>query len=186
MTTKKRRGKPLTAEYVREILSYDPETGILRWRHRFTFSPGWSTRYFDKPAGFKVRGHLQIQIDGANYYAHRLAWLIFYGEWPEDQIDHVNGVRDDNPIKNLRLADNSENGFNKAMQRNNTSGFIGISFSAQRGMWEARIWVKQKCKWRGFFDTPEEADKARRQAIKTIHGNFAAESRRAVYPNSHR
>lgn len=184
MTTKNRRGRALQAEYVRNLLRYDSQTGILYWKHRVTFSPGWNTRYFDRPAGFKVRGHLRIQIDGANYYAHRLAWLIFYGEWPEEQIDHINGVRDDNRIENLRSATGAENCFNKGMQRNNTSGFVGVNFNRQRNKWEARIWVQRKSRWRKFFDTPEEAYRARRAILPTIHGQFSAQARRAVYSSS--
>ena len=87
-----------------------------------------------------MKGYLQIQLPKPhNYYAHQVAWLWVYGEWPTSQIDHINRVRSDNRIANLRMANDSENGCNKGMQRNNQSGFTGVWFANWRGKWEASI-----------------------------------------------
>lgn len=176
---KRRAGrKKLSAEYVRSILDYDPKTGHLHWRPRNTFSIGWNTRWVGAVAGFLVKGHLQIQIDGANYYAHRLAWLHFYGTWPLEQIDHINRDRRDNRINNLRLANHAENCRNKGMQRNNTSGYTGVSFEHQRGLWRARITRDKKALFDAFFETAEEASVAREAALESVHGRFARKGRR--------
>ena len=185
MPNKRRRRIELNAKYVREILDYDPNTGIFRWRPRATFSIGWSTRWQGAVAGWVIRGHLQIQIDGANYYAHRVAWLHHDGAWPDGQLNHRNGVRGDNRIANLRIADGSQNSCNKAMQRNNVSGYIGVHFNAQNGRWRATINKNKKRFDVGFFDSAEDAAAAREKEDKRLHGEFAAETRIANYSSSH-
>ncbi len=163
----------LSAEYVRSILEYDPVTGVFRWKWRVSLSPAWSVRWAGRAAGFTVRGHTQIQIGGSNFYAHRLAWLHVHGEWPPEQVDHINGDRSDNRLANLRLANNSENGCNKSMQRNNTSGAVGVTFHPQTGKWRARINKNGQKKFDGLFDTKDAAVAARGAALRDIHGAFS-------------
>lgn len=100
----------IDAALVRSFLSYDPETGEFRWLLR----KGWE-RGAGRVAGSKKRrGYVDIGILGTVYQAHRLAWLHYHGEWPKQQIDHINRVRDDNRIVNLRDVSYLENARNKA------------------------------------------------------------------------
>lgn len=176
----------LTANYVRSILDYDPATGVFRWRHRPDRPKKWNTRCAGKIAGWIIKprsndrravvlAYAYLQIDGSNPIpAHRVAWLIVYGEWPPGELDHKNRMRTDNRIDNLRPASDVENACNKAMQRNNTSGVIGVTWAAIPRKWEARISKDGRVRWRRFFATIEEAAQARAKALIDIHGDFAA------------
>lgn len=178
---------PLTQEFVRSILDYDPETGIFTWRERPYLPQKWNSRYAGKIAGNITRyGYVRIQIGkGLHYPAHVLAWLHVFGEWLPDGLDHRQGVRGDNRIKELRRADNSDNACNKAMQRNNKSGFVGVHFVQQAGKWEGVISKNGKRIWRYFFPTPEAAHKARQKELARIHGEFSVhEPIRARYFHS--
>lgn len=171
-----KRRPPLTADFVRSILDYDPDTGVLRWRARADMPKKWNSRYAGTVAGSMVKGYVQVQISNPepiNYYAHHLAWVHHHGEWPTDQIDHRRNDRSNNRINNLRKADNSENGCNKVMQRNNKSGFVGVHFDRQRGKWRAKINKDGRVRFDQFFDTAAAANAARVLALPGIHGAFA-------------
>ena len=168
--------KPLpSVEIVKSALSYDPKSGTFRWNRRSDRPQKWNTRYAGTVAGFISKvGYVIIMIGkGNNYAAHRLAWLYVHGVDPEDQLDHINGIRHDNRITNLRLATNSLNCRNRNIQRNNTSGYPGVNWSTQRKMWEARITVNKRCVWRKFFDIAREAHEARCAVLAEHHGEFA-------------
>jgi hypothetical protein len=165
----------LTAEFVRSILDYDRATGIFRWRLRADRPKKWNTRYAGTIAGASVKGYVHIQIPKpTNYYAHVLAWLYVYGEWRPDEIDHRNRKRSDNRIENLRIADYSQNGCNKCMQRNNTSGVVGVIFHPQTGKWRARINKNRAVVFDALFDSLAAAKSARAVALRELHGQFAA------------
>lgn len=168
----------LTAEFVREILDYDFLTGIFQWRYRPDRPRKWNTRYAGQEAGTcGQNGYVYIQVPKPhNYFAHHLAWLHVHGVWPPQQMDHINGVRSDNRISNLRLATDSENSSNKIMQRNNTSGHIGISFDPQRKLWRGRVNFQGKTYDAGFFETAEEAATARADLIAKVHKEFAVKN----------
>jgi HNH endonuclease/AP2 domain len=170
--------KALTKEFVRSILDYDPDTGVFRWKHRADRAQRWNTRYAGKISGtIDPFGYVIIQIEkGSNYRAHILAWLYMTGEWRPGGVDHRHGIRNDNRFSELRRASPSENGSNKRMQSNNSSGHIGVHFDRQRGKWRARINYKNRMYDVGFFDTPEAAAAARAERLKEIHGEFAATS----------
>ncbi len=178
----KKHRTDLTAGFVRQIFDYDPLTGVFRWRMRPDYPRKWNSRYAGKVAGMtSPNGYVVIQAKGrVAYSAHRLAWLYMKGEWPDGEIDHRNGIRDDNRIDNLRDATESDNACNKGMQRNNTSGFIGVSFNRQNGKWRARIHRNHVMHDVGFFNTAEEAAQARAKFVREIQGKFApgAEERR--------
>lgn len=164
----------VTAEFVRTVLSYDPATGILRWRERPDYPRKWNSRHAGKPAGCLVRGYIQVRLTKSGCYpAHRLAWLLMTGEWPKNEIDHANRQPADNRFENLREATISQNLCNKAMQKNNTSGYTGVRFRSHHGKWEGRINVRGKTVWREYFDSAQEAAAARRAAIAEFHGEFA-------------
>lgn len=163
------------AEFVRKILDYDPQSGVFRWKHREDRAMRWNSRWAGKIAGYPIKGHIRIQIDGKpGHYAARLAWLYVYGEWPEEQIDHRDTVRSHNWIGNLRKATNAQNMQNRTgPQRNNSSGFLGVTAHGNTGKWRARIQSNGIQYEVGIFETPEAAAKARDAAARAIHGEFA-------------
>ena len=99
--------KRISVARLKEVLGYDAKTGVFVWRYvRKGMS---SNRSLVAGMPRKVRGYRYIRIDGQLYAAHRLAWLYIHGRWPVDQIDHINGIRDDNRLVNLREATNGQN-----------------------------------------------------------------------------
>jgi len=176
----------ITAERLREVLSYDPETGEFRWRERpvENFRNGahtaahtcarCNTRWAGKNAGaFNTDGYRRITIDGCLYHAHRLAWVMMTGNWPPAQIDHRDLDKANNRFDNLRLATNSQNGHNCGAYSNNTSGVKGVSWRKQRGKWGAEITHNGKRFFLGYFDTRAEAAAAYAKAAVDLHGDFA-------------
>jgi hypothetical protein len=176
----------LTAEYARECLDYAPETGLFTWKKRpvehFKKIRGWrlfNSRYAGKNAGCHERGYLSIEINSYAYGAHRLAWLITYGKWPENHIDHIDGIRNNNKINNLRDVPNHENSKNRSMNCKNTTGHSGITIRPN-GKWNASISVKGVRTHLGNFKNKEDAIKARNDAeIKyNYHPNHAKQKHR--------
>lgn len=159
----------LTAERLRACLVYDAETGVFTYRI--------VRHYLQKlgaVAGAKHgNGYLRIVIDGGHHYAHRLAWLYVYGEWPSKNIDHINGDRSDNRIANLRDATQGMNLCNKRIQSNNRCGLKGVSWHRAAGKWIAQIGVRGEHVYLGLFESPEDAHQAYCQAAQKLHGEFA-------------
>ena len=178
----------LTQDFVRSILDYDAETGGFHWRPRTASmfradgangpqksAAIWNGRYAGTKAGtLAPQGYIKLSIGkGQHYPAHVIAWLWYYGEWRPGEIDHRHGIRDDNRISELRLASKSQNGANKRKQINNASGFPGVHFDKQRGMWRGRITLNRVNYDAGFHKTPEEAAEARAKIADRVHGEFA-------------
>jgi hypothetical protein len=156
----------LTIEHLRALLAYDPATGL------FTWLVAQSRRnHVGDVAGAMRLGYRAIQIDGRHYCAHRLAWFYVHGRWPVYEIDHVNGVKADNRLLNLREATSLENKRNRKRCRRNTSGFKGVSAIGRK--WRAKIRTDEGRIYLGRFDTPEEAYAARCAAAQQYHGEFA-------------
>ena len=152
----------LTAEHLRSILNYDPETGIFTRKVRTSRS----VRAGDVAGSVSGNGYLQISVQSRLYHAHRLAWLYVYGEWPKDQIDHINRIRTDNRIANLREVTHKQNNQNKSKPSNNTSGYPGVYWYKQSSKWQAKIKHNQKSIHLGHFSILEEALSARKAAEK--------------------
>ena len=152
----------LTAEYLRSILNYDPETGI------FTRKVGSANQVKagDVAGSINSGGYLQIKVQSRLYRAHRLAWLYVYGTWPEGQLDHINRNRSDNRISNLREVSNKQNMQNAGKRSDNTSGHPGVSWHKQRAKWQVGIVHNQKRVHLGYFSILEEALSARKAAEK--------------------
>jgi hypothetical protein len=152
-----------TQERLKELLSYDPETGLFtRLMRAGTARPG------DIAGCMTPKGYLIIKIDGEGYMAHRLAWLYVHGKWPADQIDHINGVKNDNRIANLREATNSENMQNqRAASKANRAGLIGVYPNRHRFV--AQITINRQKQYLGIFATAEEAHSAYLSAKKIYH-----------------
>jgi HNH endonuclease len=157
-------------EWLRERFSYDPETGMLTWR---------DGKYAGQPvATRKVDGYLVIRpkINGKRHYfrVHRVAFALMTGEWPLHDIDHWNGVRDNNRWKNLRSATRSENKQNlKGPLRSGSSGLLGVS--PRYGRWQANIKTNGRQTHLGYFTTKEEAHQAYLTAKAKVHpfGGFS-------------
>jgi hypothetical protein len=154
----------LTAERLRELLHYNPETGVFTWRvnHR-------SVKAGSVTGCPSSSGYLRIVVDGRLYTAHRLAWLYEYGAWPKDQIDHVDGVRSNNAIRNLRSCTRAENMQNQRPPSTNSSGYLGVSWRGGSKPWRAQICWARRVINLGNFPTPEEAHEAYLKAKRELH-----------------
>lgn len=112
-------------------------------------------------------GYVCICIDGKYKYAHRIVWEHFMGKIPDGMtIDHINHLKGDNRIENLRLATYTENNRNQGLSKNNKSGFAGVFWESDRNKWSARINVNKKFIRLGSFEKKEDAIRARLQAEK--------------------
>ena len=170
-------------DLLQELLDYSPDTGIFTWKTRdrkhFATDGRWKTwnaRFTDKAAGClcKTNGYLLISIDDRLYKAHRLAWLYVYGEWPSEQVDHVNRDRSDNRIANLRLACTHINSQNASRRHSNTSGHTGVYWQKRERKWEARVTWHRRGITLGSYKSKTDAILARRIAEKVIgfsHGH---------------
>ena len=149
---------------LKTLLEYNPNTGIFIWLKKVGRCSAGTK------AGRKNKGgYDHIQINKTDYLSHRLAWLYVYGVWPKDQLDHINGIRVDNRICNLREASNAENGQNRRAYTTNTSGHVGVSFDKKGNKWRAFITINYKMINLGFFKSIEEAINTRKAAEKTMH-----------------
>jgi hypothetical protein len=161
-----------TQEYLNECFRYDPKTGYLFWKFRplnhFNSFKGMNISngmYFDTRAGaLKKTGYITVGINAKRYYAHRIIWVLNYGSWPLNQIDHINHNRSDNRIENICLATNKQNGWNQSIHSTNTSGTNGVSWSNSLGKWVARIMVSGKPIYLGGFKIKFDAINARSEA----------------------
>lgn len=165
-------GFALSRDEVLEMLNYDPETGVFT--RRLAKGPA---KVGDIAGSKDSYGYVQIRLRSKIYLAHRLAWLVTYGYWPENQLDHINRDRADNRVSNLREATHAQNLQNRAVQRNNKSGFIGVSWYPKYSKWMACIGINGKSKTLGYFDSPEAAGAAYAAAkaeMHEFHGAVAA------------
>jgi hypothetical protein len=167
----------LSADEVRRLLDYDPTTGILTWRERQNLKPkarSWNARNAGKPITvIDNKGYICVQIYKKKYRAHRIAWLHFYGAWPELDLDHINGLKTDNRIANLREATVAQNGHNVALTSRNSSGVRGVFWHKGAGKWQAGICFEGREIYLGLFASLEDAKAVRERAEKTYYGEFA-------------
>ena len=168
---KRKYRNDLTAEYVRSILHYEPNSGRLIWKPRS--SPyWWNGKFSGVTAGYlDTKGHRQVEIDGVAYIAARINWLIQTGEWPDREVDHENVTPDDNRWFNLRLATTGENCRNKTKRPDNTSGFKGVSKHG-RG-WRFSVTHNGIRFISGVFSSPEAAHAGYLERTSEINGGFA-------------
>lgn len=153
-------------EIAQETLSYDAETGDFRWTRPQAV---WIAAGDIAGSLHKHTGYRYIGIAGKKHKAHRLAWLMTYGELPPSGVDHINGVRHDNRLVNLRLATYAENQQNRKLDVRNKSGYTGVFWSKELKRWRARICVNRKITNLGVFDTPELAHDAYVVAKAKLH-----------------
>jgi hypothetical protein len=155
---------------IEEYLSYNPETGEIRWIK----SPHGCIKVGQIAGNIESSGYRVIMLAGRTYKAHRLAFLLMTGVWP-DKIDHINQKRDDNRWCNLRSVDSKQNGTNRKVSTNNTSGVVGVAWHKTKHKWSASIRVNGRIKHLGDFGNLEEAAIARRNAELFYYDEYAPE-----------
>ncbi|MGC4025921.1 MAG: HNH endonuclease [Mesorhizobium sp.] len=152
------------AEFVREVLDYNPDTGSFIWKHRPRLHfvserewKRWNARHQGKAAGgVDGKGYLQIGLNGVKHYAHRLAWLYVHGQLPKAQIDHIDRNKANNALSNLHDVTDLENKRNRPIQANNSTGVNGVE-ELQSGKFRAHIRIDGRRHYLGTFDHPEHA-----------------------------
>lgn len=157
-----------------ELYDYDPETGHFHARYDRSTGGGygrWDPARICGSVKRSSQGYRIIGLDCRTYQAHRLAWLMMTGSWPDGDLDHINGDRDDNRWSNLRPATVAQNGHNRKRHRNNTSGFKGVSKHGNR--WRMTVKFNGARFMKGGFATAEEAFLARNQLAEKLHGAYA-------------
>ena len=149
----------ITQERLKDLLSYDPETGIFTWLK----PTNCSIRVGASFGSAHHTGYITAHLDHKHYATHRLAWLYVHGEWPEF-IDHINHVRNDNRIVNLRNVTKIENGRNQKLRSTNKSGVMGVYWDKGASKWRAVITHNNKKVHLGWFKDLDDAATARKLA----------------------
>lgn len=154
----------LSAQQLRERLSYDPETGVLRRRRAIRGSAANSIVGCDSG-----RGYIKVAVHGRRYYAHRLIWLWMTGQWPDADVDHINGNPSDNRWVNLRAATRSQNLQNLIHKPAGASGVRGVTWDARNQRWRAQLRVNKTYVDVGRFESIEDAERAYLAAKRKNH-----------------
>ena len=167
----------IDAQTVRDLLNYDAETGLFTWRVRdrkYFSSEGrwryWNQHFPGTPALATLRGkdgYFFGLLLKKGYLAHRIAWLHHTGDWPAEDIDHINHNRSDNRICNLRAATRQQNRQNQSVPNTNKTGTVGVSWFHRTNRWRAFINLDRKQIHLGYFKRREDADAARKAAEQT-------------------
>jgi len=154
----------ITQSELKHLLHYDPETGLWTWLN----PPSHNGHLKGKQAGSaRLDGYIRIRINGVGYYTHRLAFLYMEGEWPEEEVDHIDRDPSNGKWSNLRHATRSENRFNSAVY-NSSTGLRGVHMTPE-GKFSAQASTLKL----GHFETAQEAAIARDIAIVEMAGPFA-------------
>lgn len=154
------------------MLSYDEGTGYFAWLVQKN-SFGGKVKVGAEAGYINPNGYREIRLNGKLYLGHRLAWFYTNREWPQSEMDHINGDPADNRISNLRCVTSSQNKMNTRVRSDNASGHKGVSWGKSVNKWVARIGVNGKYKHLGCFESIDEAVAARAAAEKIYHGEYA-------------
>ena len=149
----------ITQEELKKVLHYNKDSGVFVW----IIKPCKNIS-INSVAGTLVNGYIYIRLNKKRYAVHRLAWLYEYGVMPSKHLDHINRIKSDNRIANLRDVSHSENHKNMPKQSNNTSGVVGVKWDKSRNRWSAYIKVEQKNIFLGRYVEFSEAVNARKNA----------------------
>lgn len=149
----------LTQERVKELLDYCPETGNF-----IRIKPLKGAKLYAVVGSTNNDGYISISVDNKRYQAHNLVWLFVHGNLPEQQIDHINGLRNDNRLSNLREVSHAENQKNKKLDKRNQFGYPGIRKGKREGSFRVYIGINKNKLDLGTYPTLEEAIKVRQQA----------------------
>lgn len=161
----KNRNELPSVDTLRQMLDYCPNTGIIRWkvRRKNISMPG------DEAGVVSGSGYIKIGINRKQLRAHRIAWAMTYGSWPDHDIDHKNRVRTDNRLENLRPATRSQNSQNSSLRSDNTSGTKGVHVRKDNGRFSASITLDGESKYLGCYHSFQAAQLARAQAEAALH-----------------
>jgi hypothetical protein len=153
---------------LKELLSYDDASGCLTWIAR----RGNNDKHIGREAGRVHKlGYRVLGIDYKMYYAHRICWALYYESWPDGMVDHINCIKTDNRIENLRVCTRSLNVANRKVQSNNKVGIKGVF--KRRKRWETSIVKDGERVFRGSFATLEEAASAYAAQSERFFGEFS-------------
>lgn len=162
----------LTLQRVRDVLDYNASTGLFTWKARLSVrapigSIAGSVSKYD--------GRRRIGVDNCHHFASRLAWFYTYGAWPSGEVDHINMVRSDDRISNLRPSTHQQNNANRRALKNNALGAKGVTGINRnlRKKYRAKIHVNGRCIHLGYFASANEASEAYRRAAERFFGEFA-------------
>ena len=175
----------ISADLVRQLLDYDPETGVFTYKARKPeqFKGGehsaihtcnkWNSRCAGSVAGSVAgRGHIDIAINRVNYRAHRLAWLYVYGKWPENGVDHIDGNPANNRLSNLRDATQAQNMRNAKKYRTNATGEKNVGFDKRRGLYHLSFTIDGTQRHFAYYETLEEARRDRDVVGPAVFGEW--------------
>lgn len=155
-------------EEMADYIAYDPVTGIFTNKKQRRRS-----KIGDTLGTLSADGYVRITFRYRHHLAHRLAWRLMTGKWPDHDVDHRDLDRANNRWKNLREATQSQNSANAPLTRRNTSGFKGVSFEKRRNLFQAYIGVAGRQINLGYFKTAEDAHEAYKRAAVEHFGEFA-------------
>ena len=159
----------ITQSELKELLDYNQDTGIFTWKKNVSSR----ARVGDIAGSLSQAGYMNIVISKKKYSSHRLAWFYIYGEFPSNDIDHINNNKSDNRIINLREATRNQNNCNRNIQKNNKSGVKGIYKHTQYDKWVAEIKINKKSIYLGVFDNLELAKLVISEARNKYHREYA-------------
>jgi hypothetical protein len=143
-------------KYIQDTYQYNKETGEIFWKNK----PKGKVTFKSKNKG----GYLCGGVLGKQYYTHRVAWLLHYGSWPDGPVDHINGIKSDNRIENLRVVTPEENQKNQKKHSRNTTGVVGVYWVGRVNRWQVQIGLNGKDKHLGLFKDFDKAMIARKEA----------------------
>lgn len=161
----------LTVDRVSELFSADVKSGEFRRKKARGPSKQGSVAGYVSGNGYRY-----LMIDRELYLEHRLVWFVAHGKWPSDCIDHINGIKTDNRIENLREATSAQNLKNTSKPKTNTSGFKGVSFEKAAGKWSAKARANGSHHHLGYFASAEDASNAYQRFARVAHGQFFKEA----------
>jgi hypothetical protein len=160
----------LTQQRLRHLLKYNPEMGEWTWLN----PPNHNTRLRGMPAGnTRSDGYLKIKINGVAYYSSRLAWFYMTGNWPSEEIDHIDRDPSNDRWNNLRLASSSDNKCNSSLNTRNTSGYRGIGWLPGASKWQVHV----NGVYLGRYDNADEAIEVRDSFAKEAQREFVTLNR---------
>jgi len=152
----------------RDYFTY--EGGLLYWK---VSPPNCRIKAGDLAGCLGNRGYNRVTFNGVEYMSHRVIYELHFGPMPEGyQIDHVDGNKSNNNLENLRLANRTQNSYNRGKNKNNSSGYKGVHFCSRDKRYKAQIALGKKREHLGSFKSAEEAYEAYLKAAKETHKNF--------------
>ena len=154
--------------YVALNLRYDPLTGLFKWTKQ---NP--KNAFSGEIAGSLDKGYIRIEVMGRRVFGHQLAWYYIHGTWPKKKIDHINGIKSDNRMCNLRLSSESQIQWNQRIRKDNRSGVKGVSWCKITNKWRARVECEKVNVEAGRYSDINSAVQAVQIKRKELHGEFA-------------